>query len=384
MEVYLDNSATTRVYPEAAEMMCRIMTEEYGNPSSSHRMGSDAEKTIRTAAEAIAATMKVKSSEIYFTSGGTESDNLALIGCAHAAKRRGCHLITTQIEHPAVLNTMAHLESEGFEVTYLKPDRKGVVSPEAVEEAIRDSTIIVSVMSVNNEIGAAEPVEAIGEMLKAKHPQILFHVDAVQGYGKYKIYPSRCGIDLLSFSGHKIHGPKGIGVLYVRGKVKILPIIYGGEQQKGLRSGTENVPAIAALGYAADRICADLSANTEKMYTLKEYFENELLALPDTVIHGLPGRESAPHIISAGFKGVRAEVLLHALEARGIYVSSGSACASNHPGISATLKSIGVKPEFLESTIRFSMSEFTTREELAYTAAAIKELLPQLRSFRSY
>ena len=383
MGIYLDNSATTRVYPEAAAIMNKVMTEDYGNPSSMHHMGVAAEKYIREATSSICRTLKARESEIVYTSGGTESDNLAILGTARSMERRGRHLVTTAIEHPAVFNTMEYLKSEGFEITYLPVDRYGLVSVEDVRKAVRPDTILVSVMCVNNEIGSRQPVEAIGAMLKAEYPHVLFHVDAVQGYGKYVLYPSRSGIDLLAFSGHKIHGPKGVGVLYIRDKVRILPVIFGGEQQKGIRSGTENVPGIAGIGYAASRICGELAENTERMYTLKEFFIQELQKMDDVAVHGRTGRDSAPHIISAGFGGVRSEVLLHALEERGIYVSSGSACASNHPVISSTLKSIGVSGRYIESTIRFSLSEFTTKEELEYTAAVLKELVPELRRFRS-
>jgi len=383
MEIYLDNSATTKVYPEAASLMSKVMTEDYGNPSSMHHMGVTAEKYIREATGSICRTLKAKENEIIYTSGGTESDNLAVIGAARAAGRTGKHLITTVIEHPAVHNTMEYLKTEGYEVTYLPVDRDGLVSADDVRRAVRADTILVSVMCVNNEIGSRQPVEEIGMMLKSECPRVLFHVDDVQGYGKYPICPSRCGIDLLAFSGHKIHGPKGVGVLYIRDKVRVLPVIFGGEQQRGLRSGTENVPGIAGIGCAASRICGELAENTKRMYTLKEFFIQGLSGMDDVVVHGRTGRDSAPHIISAGFGGVRSEVLLHALEERGIYVSSGSACASNHPGISSTLRSIGVTGRYIESTIRFSLSEFTTGEELSYTLTVLKELLPNLRKFKS-
>lgn len=383
MEAYLDNSATTRAYPEVADIMSKILTEDYGNPSSMHHMGVVAESYVKEASSVIARTLKAREKEILFTSGGTESDNLALIGAAKANQRAGRHLITSSAEHPAILNTMAYLESEGFEVTYLPTDRYGVVSPESVTEAIRPDTILVSIMAVNNEIGSVTPFEEIGRRIKAGNPKTLFHVDAVQGYGKYRIYPGRQNIDMMSVSGHKIHGPKGIGFLYIRDKVKIQPILFGGGQQSGLRSGTENVPAIAGLAKAAERIYANLDQDVERMYQIREKLTEGLGALDGVVIHGPVGRDAAPHIISAGFEGVRAEVLLHALEEREIYVSSGSACASNHPGISGTLKSVGTDPKYLESTIRFSLSDLTTMEEADRALAAVKELLPVLRKFRA-
>ena len=381
MEVYLDNSATTRCYEGAAKLMYEIMTEHYGNPSSLHNKGVDAEKYVREAVKLIARNLKVEEKELYFTSGGTESDNLALMGCARANRRAGNHLITTCFEHPAVLNTMKGLEEEGFRVTYLPVDERGVVRLSDLEEALCDETILVSVMYVNNEIGSVQPIEEIGALLKKQNRKILFHVDAVQAFGKFRIYPKKQGIDLLSVSGHKIHGPKGMGLLYVDSHVKIRPILFGGGQQKDLRSGTENVPGIAGLAEAVKECYTDFGEKTERLYALREYFIGEIRKLEGTTVNGPQGREGAPHIVSVSFAGVRSEVLLHALEDKGIYVSSGSACSSNHPAVSGTLTAIGVKRELLDSTIRFSFSEFTTKEELDYTLESLRELLPVLRRF---
>ena len=381
MEVYLDNSATTRCYEGAAKLMYEIMTEHYGNPSSLHNKGVDAEKYVREAVKLIARNLKVEEKELYFTSGGTESDNLALMGCARANRRAGKHLITTCFEHPAVLNTMKELEEEGFRVTYLPVDERGVVRLSDLEEALCDETILVSVMYVNNEIGSVQPIEEIGALLKKQNRKILFHVDAVQAFGKFRIYPKKQGIDLLSVSGHKIHGPKGMGLLYVDSHVKIRPILFGGGQQKDLRSGTENVPGIAGLAEAVKECYTDFGEKTERLYALREYFIGEIRKLEGTTVNGPLAREGAPHIVSVSFAGVRSEVLLHALEDKGIYVSSGSACSSNHPAVSGTLTAIGVKRELLDSTIRFSFSEFTTKEELDYTLESLRELLPVLRRF---
>ena len=381
MEVYLDNSATTRCYGGAAKLMYEIMTEHYGNPSSLHNKGVDAEKYVREAVKLIARNLKVEEKELYFTSGGTESDNLALMGCARANRRAGNHLITTCFEHPAVLNTMKELEEEGFRVTYLPVDERGVVRLSDLEEALCDETILVSVMYVNNEIGSVQPIEEIGALLKKRNRKILFHVDAVQAFGKFRIYPKKQGIDLLSVSGHKIHGPKGMGLLYVDSHVKIRPILFGGGQQKDLRSGTENVPGIAGLAEAVKECYTDFGEKTERLYALREYFIGEIRKLEGTTVNGPQGREGAPHIVSVSFAGVRSEVLLHALEDKGIYVSSGSACSSNHPAVSGTLTAIGVKRGLLDSTIRFSFSEFTTKEELDYTLESLRELLPVLRRF---
>lgn len=380
-EIYLDNSATTKCFPEVAELMMKIMCEDYGNPSSMHLKGVEGEKYIRWAKEVIAKNLKVSEKEIFFTSGGTESDNLAIIGTAMANRRRGNHLITTMIEHPAVLQTMQYLESLGFRVTYLPVDEYGMLHLEDLERAITKETILVSIMHTNNEIGALEPVFEAGVVIKRKNPNTLFHVDAVQGYGKFRILPKKMNIDLLSVSGHKIHGPKGIGFLYVNEKVKIQPIIFGGGQQKGMRSGTENVPAIAGLAKAIELIYASLDDEVAKMYQLKSYFISQVTKIEGIKINGRTGTDSAPHVVSVSVRGVRSEVILHSLEERGIYVSAGSACASNKPQTSATLKAIGVEKELLDSTIRFSLSMFTTKEEIDYTVRVMSDIIPMLRRY---
>lgn len=380
-EIYLDNSATTRCFPEVAQLMAKIMCEDYGNPSSMHLKGVAAEKYIREAKEMIAKNLKVSEKEIFFTSGGTESDNLAIIGTTMANRRRGNHLITTMIEHPAVLQTMQYLESLGFKVTYLPVDEYGLIHLEDLERAITKETILVSIMHTNNEIGALEPVFEAGVVIKRKNPNTLFHVDAVQGYGKFKILPKKMNIDLLSVSGHKIHGPKGIGFLYVGEKVKIQPIVFGGGQQKGMRSGTENVPAIAGLAKAIEMIYASLDEDVAKMYQMKSYFISLVSKIDGIRINGKTGTDSAPHVVSVSVRGIRSEVLLHSLEERGIYVSAGSACASNKPQTSATLKAIGVEKELLDSTIRFSFSVFTTKEEIDYTVRVMSDIIPMLRRY---
>ena len=383
MECYLDNSATTRCLDSAAALMAGILCTDYGNPSSLHHKGVQAEEYVRHAREVIAKTLKVKPKEIFFTSGGTESDNLALRGAAYANARQGKHLITTSIEHPAILNTMQYLEQQGFEVTYLPVDENGKIRLSDLEAAIRPDTILVSIMHTNNEIGALEPIAEAGELIKRVNPNTLFHVDAVQGYGKAKILPKRMKIDMLSVSGHKIHGPKGIGFLYVGDRVKIRPIVFGGGQERGLRSGTENVPAIAGMGKAAEEMYQNLDTDLDRMYALKQRLADGISMMENVRINGLCGRDSAPHVLSVSFAGVRSEVLLHALEEREIYVSAGSACASNHPDTagSATLRAIGLPKELLNSTIRFSLSVFTTEEEIDYTVQVLHELVPMLRRF---
>ena len=381
MTVYFDNSATTPVFPDVTEEMRDLLANDYGNPSSMHTMGVRAENRVKRAREQIAKELHCAAKEITFTSCGTEANNMAIIGGADAHSRQGKHLITTAIEHPSVLEAMDHLEKLGYEVTYLPVDGEGRISLSELQAAVRPDTILISTMMVNNEIGAREPVEEIGRWLKSERPDILYHVDCVQAFGKYRIRPDRMGIDLMSASGHKIHGPKGIGFLYKRDGVRINPIIFGGGQEKGLRSGTENTSGIVGLGLAAELIYKHLDDDTVRMYELKQRLTDAIAALPGTVINGPAVFEGAPHVVSASFEGVRSEVLLHALEERGIYVSAGSACASNHPGISGTLSAIGVRSDLLESTLRFSLSIMNSAEEVDYTASVLAELLPVLRRF---
>lgn len=381
MEAYLDNSATTKCSERAFALMQRVLLEDYGNPSSLHMKGVIAERYVKEAKEKIAKTLKVNEKEIFFTSGGTESNNLAIIGTALANKRAGKRIITTAIEHASVANPMKFLEEVGFEVIYLSVDQDGVLSLDELKESVNDETILVSLMQVNNEIGAIEPIEEAVQIVHAINPNTLIHVDAIQSYGKMKIYPKKLGIDLLSVSGHKIHGPKGSGFLYVKEKTKIKPLIYGGGQQGGMRSGTENVPGIVGLGEAAAEIYEDFSEKQEHLYSLKELFLTGISEIPGVSVNGKTDRDSAPHIVSMSVEGVRAEVLLHALEEKQIYVSSGSACSSNKPAVSRTLKSIGLKQSLLDSTVRFSFSVHTTKEEILYAVSELKTLIPTLQKY---
>ena len=377
MEAYLDNAATTFVFPEVKDLMGKVMEEDFGNPSSLHKKGVKAEQYIKEAKETIAKFLKVEPKEIVFTSGGTESNNMALIGSAYANQRRGKHIITTRIEHASVYEPLMHLEKEGFQITYLPVDEHGIVKLDALKEALTDETVLVSIMYVNNEIGSIQPIEEIGKIIKSYREDILFHVDAIQAYGKLKIYPKRAKIDLLSVSGHKIHGPKGSGFLYIKDKTKIQPILFGGGQQKGMRSGTENVPAIAGLSLASKLMYENHEEKIEKLNILKERFIKGVSEIENVTNNS----GEAPHIISISFPGVRSEVLLHALEEKGVYVSSGSACSSNHPAISGTLKAIGLDKNHWESTLRFSLSIFTTEEEVDFAIQCLKELVPVLRRF---
>ena len=386
MEVYLDNSATTRVFPEVAAETSRIMCQQYGNPSSLHLKGMEAEQILRRAKETLAGILKVNEKELLFTSGGTESDNLALRGVALAYQRRGRHLITTQIEHPAILQTMHFLEEQGFQVTYLPVDSYGRIRLEDLQRAMRMDTILVSIMLVNNEVGSLQPVAEAGALIKRMNPNTLFHVDAVQGFGKFRIYPKRMGIDLMSVSGHKIHGPKGIGFLYVNENVRIRPILFGGGQQGNLRSGTENVPGIAGMAMAAEMLYKNYDEDVRKIAECKSAFIEGVARMDGTRVNGLlpgnpHGEGTAPHVVSVSFRGVRSEVLLHALEEKGIYVSAGSACSAKKPQPSATLKAMGVENDLLSSTIRFSFSVFTNLEEIEYTLSVLEDIVPKLRLY---
>lgn len=384
MEAYLDNSATTRCSEAAKNKMVEALTVDFGNPSSMHMKGVEAEKYIKEASQRIAKTLRCQEKEILYTSGGTESNNLAIIGTAMANQRAGKHIITTSIEHPSVKNPMVFLEEQGFEITYLKVDQDGIIDLKQLEEAVRQDTILVSLMLINNEIGAVEPVEEAARIIHGKNPAALIHVDAVQAYGKMQIVPKRLGIDLLSVSGHKIHGPKGIGFLYIKDKTKIKPISYGGGQQKGMRSGTLNTPGIAGLGLAAQESYTDFEAKMDQLYELKSYFVQEVSKIEQAYVNGKTGRDSAPHIVSVSFEGIRSEVMLHALEDRNVYVSAGSACSSHHPSAVNTLHSIGLSPARQESTIRFSFSVYTTKEELDLALQALRDLVPMLRRYQRH
>lgn len=384
MEVYFDNAATTKIYPEVREIMLETLDEEYGNPSSKHLKGVGAEKYIRYAKDILAAQLKCEAKEIIFTSGGTESNNLALIGIAMANKRAGNHIITTRIEHASVYNPLLYLEELGYRISFLDVDTEGKVDIEHLRRELCDDTILVSTMAVNNEIGTVEPISEIASVIKEFNEKngknVIYHVDAIQAFGKQVLYPKRMGIDAMSISGHKIHGPKGSGALFVNSKVKIKPLIYGGGQEKGMRSGTENTAAIAGLGKATEIIYNNLDENRKKMLEVKNAFIEGA-----THIEGVTNNSGdAPHIVSLSFLGIKSEVLLHALEDRGIYVSSGSACSSNHPAISGVLKAIQLDDRLLDSTLRFSFCEYNTLEEVDYVLKTLEELLPMLRRFTRY
>lgn len=384
MEVYLDNSATTRCSDEAIEVMTRVMREDYGNPSSMHRKGVESERYVVEARRVIAKELHAEEKEIYFTSGGTESNNMAIIGTALANRRRGMHLITSSIEHPSVKNAMLHLQEQGYEITWLSVNEDGLVNLEELRDAIREDTVLVSVMHVNNEIGSLQPLEQISKTIKEKNQNTYFHVDSVQGIGKLRINVKRMGIDLLSASAHKFHGPKGVGFLYVKSTVKTSPILFGGGQQKNMRSGTENVPGIAGMAEAFRCCYENLEDRTKREYEVRNYFLEKLEALEDVVLHGPLRQDCAPHVISASFLGVRSEVLLHSLEEKGIYVSAGSACSSHKKSESDTLKAIRLSKNEMESNIRFSLDEDVDEGAIDYVVETLKALLPILRRYQPH
>ena len=383
MTVYLDNSATTRQYDEVTDIMIRYMREQFGNPSSLYRPGIDAEKAVKEARRSLSRAFACGDDEIYFTSGGTESDNTAIFGAAEAGKRRGKRIITTAVEHPAVSEAVKRLEESGFEAVYVPVNKDGILDVSALKDAVNEETVLISVMTVNNENGVIMPISEIAVFKDAYNREhgtkILLHTDAVQAFGKMQVLKS--GVDMISVSAHKIHGPKGIGALYIKKGINIRPYIVGGGQEKHFRSGTENVPGIAGLGLATKMIYNDLDMKVALMRELKDYFIEQAGKIENTTVHGLKDEGSAPHIISLGIAGIRSEVLLHTLEDKGIYVSSGSACASNHPAVSGVLRSIGAAQEYLDATIRFSMSEFTTKEEIDYTLETLYNCIPMLRKY---
>ena len=379
--VYLDYSATTPVKDEVLKEMLPYFTEKFGNPSSLYDTGLEAKAAVAHAREQVAALINADPKEVFFTAGGTEADNWALFGVCDQLKAKGNHIITTKIEHHAILHSCAFLEKQGIDVTYVGIDKDGRVNLKELEDAITDKTILISVMMVNNEIGAVEPIEEAIKVIKEKNPNTLVHVDAIQAYGKYRIFPKKLGIDMLSVSGHKIHAPKGTGFLFIKDKTKVKPLIYGGGQQKGMRSGTENVPGVAALGEASEEIYENFEEKIDHLYQIKQRFVEGVLKIEGVSVNGKTGRDSAPQIVSVSIDGVRSEVMLHTLEDRKIYVSAGSACSSNKPSVSHTLTSIGLKNNLLDSTIRFSFSVHTTEEEIDYALEVMNEVVPKLRRY---
>lgn len=381
-EIYLDNAATTPVIPEVMEQVVKCLKEDFGNPSSLHRLGVNSEKILKEQRRIIAGLLKVDESDIIFTSGGTESNNLAIFGTVRAKKRYGNHLITTAIEHPSILNVFDHLKDEGWSVTYLPVDKHGVICLEELEKALTEETILVSVMHVNNEIGSIQPVESIKRLISKKAPQALFHIDAVQSFGRLDIRPIEWGVDLLSISGHKIHAPKGIGALYIRKGVSIMPLQWGGGQEMGIRSGTENLPGIVGLGSATRWISKKLEKEPDYLRKLKDILVSDILEqVPEAVINGPKSEDGAPHILNISIPGIRGEVLLHVLESNGVYVSTGSACSSRRARISHVLEAIGASREMAEGAIRLSLSYINNEDEMRLVPGILRKSIDQVKRF---
>ncbi|WP_099204983.1 cysteine desulfurase family protein [Scatolibacter rhodanostii] len=368
MEHYLDNSATTKVLESSAQKALFLMTEEYGNPSSLHTRGFRAKCELDNARETIAKSLGADAGEIYFTSGGTESNNLAIFGAVQAQKRRGNRIVTTKIEHPSVLEPMKELEKQGFEVIYLKLKPDGTISTEELQQAIDGNTILVSMMLVNNETGSVQPVKAAADIIRRKKLTALLHTDAVQAYLKMPISVTRLGVDLLSLSGHKIHAPKGVGALYVAKKARILPTHFGGGQEKKIRSGTESLPLIGALAEAVQQ-GEDIQKNLAWVAELNAALRKNLSAIPEIQIHS--AETALPYILNFSAGRIRSETMLHFLSAEDIYVSSGSACGKGKP--SHVLAALGLDKQEVDSSIRVSFSRFNTKEDVEVLTAALKE-----------
>lgn len=375
-EIYLDNNATTKTAPEVIEAMVPYFSTYFGNPSSLHKKGIEAERAVKNAREQLAGILHVKTSEIFFTSGATESDNWALIGTAQAMKRKGSHIITTKIEHDAVLKACKHLENNGFEITYLDVDEFGNINPDDLFAAVKDTTTLVSIMHVNNEIGTAFPINDLAGIVKKKNSNTVFFSDGAQALGKTHIDISN--IDLYSLSSHKIHGPKGVGLLVVKDGIKISPLMFGGGQEKGLRPGTENVASVVGFAKAGEMAIKNLNDNINHFKKLRDVFLSKIKEFEDIRINS--PENGMPSTLNIGFKGIPSEVLLHALEEEGVYVSSGSACSTGKKKISHVISAIGVPDEYAESSLRFGLSRYTTKEEIVFTCKALGRKLKELRN----
>jgi len=376
-EIYFDNSATTKPFDEVVDYITHINRDVYGNPSSLHRKGIEAEKLIKESRETIAKSLGAKAGEVYFTSGGTESNNIAIMGYLKANPRAGKHIITTKIEHPAVLEVYKQLEG-GYKVDYLNVDSEGKVKTDELESMVTEDTALMSIMLVNNEVGTIQSIADLIKAARRKNSQIAVHVDAVQAYGKIPINVKRLGIDMLSLSGHKIHGPKGIGALFVDEKRRVQSIIFGGGQELSLRSGTENVSGIGGLGLAARLAVENIGINYESTEKLNAYFREKLSDnIPETVV--LSPEDGLPYILSVAFPRLKAEVLLHHLEDKNIYVSTGSACSSRKKNHSYVLAALGVDKKFIDGVIRFSFSSWNTMDEVDRTIEVLKETIPVIQ-----
>lgn len=385
--IYLDNSATTKQYHQVTETMVRFMEEEYGNPSSLYQLGVDGEKAVKNARNLLQKAMGLPDGKVYFTSGGTESDNMAVFGAVKALKRRGNRIVTTAVEHPAVMECCRDLEKQGFEVIYVGVDEKCRLDQAALESAIDDKTILVSMMHVNNEAGTVMPVNDVKRIMKEKNSPGIFHCDAVQSFGKISLCQDA---DIISVSGHKIHGPKGIGAVYIRDKVNVPAFILGGGQEEGRRSGTQNVPAIAGFGTAADISCRTRDDDMKRISEMRKYLMEGLKANLEDIIVNSPEEtgDSAGmccgSLLNVSFLGTRGEVLLHTLEQDGIYVSTGSACSSNKKGRSHVLGAMGLKDKEIEGTLRFSLGRFNSMEEMDFVIEKVSSAVRRFRRLGSF
>ncbi|WP_409341306.1 cysteine desulfurase family protein [Paenibacillus sp. MBLB4367] len=377
--LYFDMCATTPPHEEVITAVTDVMKRHYGNPSSIHRIGLEAEQLLRKAREVVSGSLKCRPDEIVFTSGGTESNNLAIKGAARSYRNRGKHIITSSVEHASVYDCCKQLEEEGYRITYLPVDETGAVRVEDVRSALSDDTILVSIMHVNNEVGRIQPVQQIGELIKA-YPGILFHVDAIQSIGKLYVSPKELGADLLSVSAHKVHGPKGAGLLYVRKGVSLTPQLVGGGQESGLRSGTENVPLIVGMAKAVRMAVQDQQANADKLYGLRKRLEDKLAGMPDLIMNGSPAmNEMAPQLVHFSFPGMKSEVVVHALEQHGICISTRSACASGEELPSRVLLAMGCGKERAVSGLRVSFSAAHTAEDIDFFGECLKQVVEKLR-----
>lgn len=393
MLVYLDNSATTRQYDEVTELMSRAMRENFGNPSSLHSLGLKAEKEVKNARKILAQSLGADEEEVFFTSCGTESDNTVLMGAAQAKKRRGKKIIVSAVEHPAILEPAKKLESMGFEVAYIGVDKQCRLNLESLKNAVTDDTILISVMGVNNETGTIMPIEELArfkeEYNRTHGTDIWLHTDAVQAFGKILVNLKKeyKGVDFLSASAHKIHGPKGMGLLYMKKGLNLVPFLLGGGQERHMRSGTENTPGIVGFGKAAELAMRDFDERIQRMSTARQRLLEQICAeIKDIRINSPEGEEACPSVLNLSFLGTRGEVLLHTLEQDGIFVSTGSACFSNHSSAkgSHVLNAMGLTPKEIEGAIRFSFSEFNTEEEMDFTADKVKAAVARFRRLGSF
>ncbi|TYQ15514.1 UNVERIFIED_CONTAM: cysteine desulfurase [Acetivibrio alkalicellulosi] len=377
-EIYLDNSATTKPYQRVVDAVNDININVYGNPSSLHKKGIEAEKHIKRSKEIIAMTLGAKRDEVYFTSGGTEANNLAILGYLAGNPRKGKHIITSKIEHPSVIEVFNYLSSQGYKIDFLDVDRYGVLNINGLKDKICKDTSLISIIYVNNETGTIEPIDEVAKIKNSIGKDVVIHVDAVQAYGKMNINPKKYGIDIMTISSHKIHGPKGVGALYINKDVRIKPILFGGGQESSIRSGTENVSGIYGFGVAAQIAFESMEKNTKACYGLRELLLNKLLSDIGEVEIISP-TNSSPYILNVSFKNIKSEVLLHHLEEKNIFVSTGAACSSKKNVHSHVLKALGLSPDIIEGAIRFSFSSNNTVEDIEETINALKDIIPKIK-----